>query len=614
MLQVADAIRQHTTVQEEHLCVYTSETKKRPNALVCFMVTTYGMFSSAGSARSQHTREIRQFVLNNKWALVVLDEAHHVAAETYRRFIETLALNSKRILGFTGTLVRTVPAPASEASAVVVSEDGWQAAQAEARAEHMASFFSFIGPVLHSRTCRELEDEGLIARVRVLEVHTKLTETFDAALRATSNAVSKKYIESLHPQKLNALWILVRTHVKLGEVGMVFVNHLLHAKIVKRLLGDKWEILSGSNAHGDDGSHSAQDNAKIIARFNRGQLHGIISTPVGESALDINNPDFCYVVGLDQHGGPASASQQQGRLSRTPRLEARPSESDADPRKRRREAQKKGWYYEILTLGTEEMTAAASRRAQFRYEGYGHVEVSYATMRATHPDDVPLPFETELEQTRLLVDALTYSDKGAAAKKGAAAASAVRQSHQKKMKEAKKKSKEAKSSVFREKNKEKHILLKKNTSAVKAEAKAIRKDTIDGAELTPTARAVLTQLRLKPSLLKTVGVDLGAAAATASAEGSRNAATARTSPSSSPGARARPRRPRPPRIGATWCRRQRRGRMTPGVAAPERRPRPRRACAFHDSAHHPPPFLLLLLSVASGGSAHACITSSLVRS
>lgn len=497
VIQVAETIREHSTVHEDHVCVYTSDIKKRPNRLMCYMVTTYGMFSSANATRSETTKDIRDWVMNGaKWDLVVLDETHHAAASTYRPFVERLQANAKRVLGFTGTLCRNDHGPVGDGEAP------------EARAQHMASLFRFIGPVLYSRTCRELEQEGLIARVRRMEVQTELTDTFDAALRATTNGVSKKYVESLHPQKLNALWMLVSMHVKMGDVGMIFVNHLLHAKVVQELLGDKWEILSGSNAHGDDGTHSAEDNAKIVARFNGGELRGIVSTPVGESALDAINPDFRYAIVVDAHSGPASASQKLGRLSRTQRVDRRASESDEDHLQRRMDAQKKASYYEIVTLGTEEMTAAANRHAQFEHEGYRHRTLSYASLRGANPD-ASLPYETETEQARLLLRALTYSDLGVAAKIGADAASAVRKTHQKTVKEAEKKSKEAKNKLFQDKHRRQHNRLKKQSGSVNAKAKAIRKEMIDTAPVSLAVRAVLVQIRIKPSILKELNVELG---------------------------------------------------------------------------------------------------------
>ena len=108
------------------------------------------------------------------------------------------------------------------------------------------------------------------------------------------------------------VWLLVRMHRALGEIGVVFVNHLLHAKVVQQMLGPRWEILSGGNAHGTEGVHTAEANAAIVQRFNDGLLEGIVSTPVGESALDVFNPRFRYALVVDAHGGPTAASQKLG--------------------------------------------------------------------------------------------------------------------------------------------------------------------------------------------------------------------------------------------------------------------------------------------------------------
>ena len=131
---------------------------------------------------------------------------------------------------------------------------------------------------------------------------------------------------------------------------MVLRQPLLHAKIVKRLLGDKWEILSGSNAHGDDGVRlrRRRDNAKIIARSPTAPCGCSTRRRPWSCIRSTSNPDFCYVVGLDLTASRLGDDGSKGACRCTPRLEARPSAPDADHRKRRRRRQKKGWYYEIL--------------------------------------------------------------------------------------------------------------------------------------------------------------------------------------------------------------------------------------------------------------------------
>jgi len=504
VMQVAETIQKETVVNKDYISVYTSDVKKEPNYMFCYMVATYGMFSGVKTNRARATKETCDFVLHKaKWDAVILDETHHAGAATYRPLVEKLQKNAKRVLGFTGTLCRNEIG------------SGRSADDARERATQMAEHFLFIGPVLFSRTPLQLERKGLISKVSRMEVQTRLTPAFELASKLVSNPSTKKYVEGLHPEKLNALWILVNMHIKMGDVGMVFVNHLLHAKIVQELLGDKWEILSGSNAHGDDGKHSAETNAEIVARFNSGKLRGVVSTPVGESALDAVNPDFRYAIVIDAHSGPASASQKLGRLSRTKRLPPVVGETADAYEKRCLEVQKKASYYEIVTLDTEEMTAAANRHAQFEQEGYSHRSMTYAQVQLLHQRFVnadgplafdSLPYSSTESHARLLVNALKYTDLGVADKTGVGHARQHKKAHQQNVKSADKKSKEAKHALFRDRHKAQHNRLQKRSSAVNEKAKEIRKMTVASTPLSATVLAVLRQIKFDPNVLRAMGI------------------------------------------------------------------------------------------------------------
>ena len=297
-VQVGNAIREHTTLNERHICLYTTGCKTEPNRRTCYMVTTYAMFS-ATTGRSDATARVRDFVLTNAWDLVVLDECHHAWAATFRDLVERLARNARRVLGFTGTLCRNEP---------LVGED----AQTLTRQEANEKQFAFIGRVLYSRTCAEMEAEGLIAKVRRLEVSVGMTAHF-ATAHARAVGPPQQYQQAQNPEQLNAVWMLVELHRRIGDIGMIFCNHLLPAKTLKAFLGPRWEVLAGGSAHGTEGTHTARANAALVRRFNDGELDGLIATPVGESALDVFNARFRYAIVVDAHSGHASAAQKLGR-------------------------------------------------------------------------------------------------------------------------------------------------------------------------------------------------------------------------------------------------------------------------------------------------------------
>ena len=496
VVQVADAIREHTTVQEGQLCAYSSECKTEPNVLMCYMVTTYSMFSTT-SNRSDATKRVRNFVKETDWDLVVLDECHHAWAETFRDLVEILVAKAHRVLGFTGTLCRSE-------TLVVDSED-------LTRQEANERQFNFIGRVLYSRTCAELEAAGLIAKVRRIEVRVSMTPHFMLAHERVQGPL-KQYVQALNPDKLNAVWMLVQLHRALGNVGMIFCNHLLPAKTIKAFLGPRWEVLSGGNAHGTEGMHTAQANAELVKRFNAGKLDGLIATPVGESALDVFNTRFRYAIVVDAHGGQAPASQKLGRLSRTPRVLSMPNESPEDLQQRIQDEQKEASYYEIVTADTEEETAARARDVQFLHDGYSATPMEFAQLRdaAACVDilETNAPFSTATAQLRLLVDCLSYQDLGHVECAGNVKAGETMQPHRNAVKSLKAKVGTSKHNLFKQRHQKTLDRTRAKLPQRKEEALAAKRVVLNNATLPEAAARVLRVLDLDADLLAGAGIDL----------------------------------------------------------------------------------------------------------
>ena len=496
VMQVADAILNHTTVTEKQLCVYSAECKTQPNTLMCYMVTTYAMFSST-SNRSSETARVREFVTTTKWDLVVLDECHHAPAETYMPLIKVLIENSHRVVGLTGTLCRSEALSGADSK---LSRD-------EANAQR----FAFIGKVLYSRTCAELEAAGLIAKVCRAEIGVRMTPHFVAAYDRVQGP-SKQYLQALNPDKLNALWMLVSMHRAMGHVGMIFCNHLLPAKIINRHLGSRWETLAGGNAYGTEGTHTAQKNAGLVKRFNNGELDGLIATPVGESALDVVNTRFRYAIVVDAHGGQAPAGQKLGRLSRTPRVLPNPGETPEALTERLKRSQKQAVYYEIVTLDTEEVTAALERDVQFRHDGYAVKRKEYPELRTAAEKlnfmEADAPFSSDVAQLKLLVECLSYSDLGNVECAGRAKAQETLQPHHEAVKAAVRKVGTSKHSIFKERHQKALARTRAQLPQRKAEAAAAKREVIDNAPLAEAAVRVLRSLDIDADLLAKAGIEL----------------------------------------------------------------------------------------------------------
>ena len=488
--QMAQALRDNTTLLPTQIFIYSGKTRDKdvPSSRFCFLVTTYGMFASKEAHRSKHSEKVRKYVYDTEWDLVCCDEAHHMCATTYRPMIEDL--KAKRKLGFTATLFRNE-----------------YCSLTQSRLEHEREAFGWFGEVLFRRTCRELEEAGLIAKIRRAVVTVDLTPEFRRAHDMAFGS-QKKYIASLNPAKINALKAVCEIHKRMGHAGIVFVTHLLTAKVVKDSLGEGWEVLSGGSAHGEEDSHTSELNAKIVQRFNDGKLVGMVCTAVGYSSMDVPLPRFCYVAVIDADGGVASAAQRLGRVARNERVARLEGESDIDVRARRRSQQKEATYYDFITRGTEDELAATRRGMLFKIEGYGDEIVIEPEVVLSNAKEhgVPLAFEGLVDQVALLAEVLQYRTLGSVCAAANAVAVMAKAPQSGKVKAHRENAKMAHSAIAKKLHMRKAGQAKQREKVVAQEAKEERRKTIDSAPMSEESLKILRALELPISVLNAAGL------------------------------------------------------------------------------------------------------------
>jgi len=505
VLQTADVVLQETDVGKELLCVYTSEKRSRPNRLACFMCATYSMFAGTTVKQSSSTKDVADFVFSARtvWDLVVLDECQHAPAETFREVVEKLKLNSRRILGFTGTLCR------SQLGADLAER---MRRRELSRDEATEEYFRFVGPVLFRRSCADLEATGDIAKLHLVRVETPAVshEAYFCRAHALTDGVTQRYLAAMHPAKLEALWRVLHMHHFRGDQGMIFVDHLLHASILKDVLGPRWAVLAGAEMEDMARSTSATSNRELVNKFNAGELDGLIASPVGESSLDTYSERFRFIVVFDAHGGAAAASQRLGRAARTPRVARDKGMDQAALVARQLQEQKTAFYYELVTTLTEEVAAADRRREQFEAEGYAIPSLKQSDFRrgmAHHESDLePFPYDEEGEQIKLLHRVLTHQDRQAAETAGRKAARNVRDAHQDRINVAKKRARDSPSALFKERHALQAKKLKGKRSSMQADASESRAKAILAHEAPDDARKVFDQLLITPERLKGLGL------------------------------------------------------------------------------------------------------------
>jgi len=487
--QMAQLLDGHTSLCDSQICVHCGNRRDPYDKNFCFFITTYGMFSSTAAKRSKVSQEAREFVLNTKWDLVCCDEAHHMCATTYMPLIKDLMRVAKRMLAFTATLIRSELCEGPFLSA-----------------EHEEAAFGWFGPVLFRRKCKDLEDAGLIAKIRRARIEVDLTREFAIAHHRAKGS-QKIYIAALNPAKLNAMVALCAFHRGMGHTGIVFVTHLLVARVVKACLaadGARCEVLSGGSAHGEDEVHDAAGNAEIVKSFNEHKLDVVVATMVGCGAMDLYRQECCYMVVMDADGGLASAGQRLGRVARSVHEKRDEFESEEDMLQHRLCNQKTAAYYDLLTRGTADISAAAKRQLLFTMEGYEKEEVmsadeiiSMATQMGTK-----LPYTRTHEQALLLRDALEYRALGGVCAVANVAATSVKAPHKRKMKEHAATAKNAKQKVMRELGKHKFDRAKAIQKRVDKEAKAARDEVLANAAMSEDSRRIFQACDFATSALE----------------------------------------------------------------------------------------------------------------
>ncbi len=473
VLQLEALLKEDTTLSPRDYCVYTGTQKDRDNVNARFFITTYSMFAGTPPKDAKH-RAVYDMVRETAWSLVLCDEAHHVGAQTYEPLVRKLMMRSLQLFGFTATLYRS-----------------YEERSTETRAAHEARVFGWVGPVHFRRTIRDLEKLGLIAKVRQVVVEVPFVPVFRRAYEMAAHDLSlRARLQGVHPTKLNALVQICEGHRLLGHGGIVFATHLYAAQVLEKTLDGrvgKWRTLAGSNAHGEQAVRTARTNAELVRQFNEGKLDGLISTSVGESALDAFWSSYRYSVVVDSHSGDASALQKQGRLSRTAHEPPQNGETDEELAARQLASQLHKTYYELVTPETGEHEACEKRKRHFKKEGLPKGEdlpLERIMSNAAHLG-TELPYNNNFDCLKLLKDTLMYDEVGKSDARGKAKATEVRAAHRSAIQQLADRANGTKNHHFKERRLAALAKAKQNTARVQTEAKAARQEQLRETRLPP---------------------------------------------------------------------------------------------------------------------------------
>ncbi|OUC43705.1 phage tail component protein [Trichinella nativa] len=171
----------------------------RANApVIC--ISTYSMIAYQGR-RSFEAEQMMQYIRQQEWGLILLDEVHTIPAKMFRRVLTIVHSHCK--LGLTATLVR---------------ED-----------DKITDLNFLIGPKLYEANWMELQKQGYIARVQCAEVWCPVTaEFYDYYL--TSKISVKLLLAVMNPNKFRICQFLVKYHERRNDKIIVFSDNVFALK------------------------------------------------------------------------------------------------------------------------------------------------------------------------------------------------------------------------------------------------------------------------------------------------------------------------------------------------------------------------------------------------
>ncbi|XP_039045950.1 general transcription and DNA repair factor IIH helicase subunit XPB1-like [Hibiscus syriacus] len=187
-----------STIRDEQICRFTSDSKERFLGNAGVVVTTYNMVAFGGK-RSEESEKIIEEIRNREWGLLLMDEVHVVPAHMFRKVISLTKSHCK--LGLTATLVR---------------ED-----------ERITDLNFLIGPKLYEANWLDLVKGGFIANVQCAEVWCPMTKEFFAEYLKKENSKKKQALYVMNPNKFRACEFLIQFHEQeRGDKIIVFADNL----------------------------------------------------------------------------------------------------------------------------------------------------------------------------------------------------------------------------------------------------------------------------------------------------------------------------------------------------------------------------------------------------
>ncbi|KAF4364388.1 hypothetical protein F8388_006965 [Cannabis sativa] len=351
--QWAFQFRLWSTIREDQICRFTSDSKERFRGNAGVVVTTYNMVAFGGK-RSEESEKIIEEIRNREWGLLLMDEVHVVPAHMFRKVISITKSHCK--LGLTATLVR---------------ED-----------ERITDLNFLIGPKLYEANWLDLVKGGFIANVQCAEVWCPMTKEFFAEYLKKENSKKKQALYVMNPNKFRACEFLIRFHEQQrGDKIIVFADNLF--ALTEYAMKLRKPMIYGATSH--------VERTKILEAFKT-------SRDVGDNSIDI--PEANVIIQISSHAG--SRRQEAQRLGRILRAKGKLQDRMAGGKE-----EYNAFFYSLVSTDTQEMYYSTKRQQFLIDQGYSFKVITSLPPADTGPE---LSYHRLEEQLSLLSKVLSAGD------------------------------------------------------------------------------------------------------------------------------------------------------------------------------------------------------------
>mmetsp|Transcript_21969 Transcript_21969/g.39883 ORF Transcript_21969/g.39883 Transcript_21969/m.39883 type:complete len:762 (+) Transcript_21969:77-2362(+) len=311
-----------TSIPEDRISIFTSDTKDVIHPDACVLITTYTMISYGGK-RSEKSKQVMDIITGREWGLLLMDEVHVVPAKMFRRVVGSVKAHCR--LGLTATLVRE---------------------------DDLISDLNFlIGPKLYEANWMDLTAQGYLANVQCVEVWCPMTGPFMKEYLMASNARLKQLLYVMNPRKLRAVEFLVRFHEDRGDKIIVFSDLVYSLKMYAEML--KKPLIYGETPE--------RERQAILGTFRASDaVRTICISKVGDTSIDL--PEANVIIQVSSHFG--SRRQEAQRLGRILRPKSY-TQQDGSNR-----SSFNAFFYTLVSNDTQEMFYSAKRQQYLIDQGY----------------------------------------------------------------------------------------------------------------------------------------------------------------------------------------------------------------------------------------------------